>query len=654
MKERLNWIVSIVFVLLTVTPAQAAFIGPSQPPPLGNVPGVIWNIPAANPNSKQSATEYNVAGSARIGGDYYMGDGKALRVDFQGNQDTSLNIGNWGPKSFTLNVIGDIKTDNTDGADGRVSAYEFCYLDALGNPKDCLTTWPSGGGGGPYVQLSGDTMTGVLTLSGDPIGPLDAVTKQYVDDLANGDGEWPFVLLSGDIMTGLLTLSGDPVGPLDAATKQYVDDVAAHNGGEYVQLSGDTMTGILTLSGDPIGLLDAATKQYVDNATGGVTGPFVQISGDTMTGDLLLNTDPTQALQAATKQYVDNIVSGGGGPFVQLGGDTMTGILTLSGNPVAPLDAATKQYVDNSSGVKEVDTGFGLTGGPITNMGTIRVDQPELDAIYVNVPGDTMTGMLQVIPSADAISIYAKTGTAGGVGVKAEANQYAGWFVGDNYGIYSQTSIAGSGTAVRGFNGSIGGSFQGTAQGVAAEGTGVNSEGGNFRGNKTGVFATGKLEGVKAVIETGETGDALIGIGGSNGAKLTGSRYGADARGDLAGVFGIDNNQTGFGYVGYGDTGIYGNGINGVYGVGGIQGVYGENSDSGIYGKVGFYNYSFFGNGDLSIGGDVVAGNNQPSSCSIQLIPSGSGTFQCNNGKFMTGVRKNASNVVDGLVCCEF
>ena len=35
-----------------------------------------------------------------------------------------------------------------------------------------------------YLQLSGGTMTGALTLAGDPAGDLQAATKQYVDNTA--------------------------------------------------------------------------------------------------------------------------------------------------------------------------------------------------------------------------------------------------------------------------------------------------------------------------------------------------------------------------------------------------------------------------------------------------------------------------------------
>jgi hypothetical protein len=46
------------------------------------------------------------------------------------------------------------------------------------------------------LNKAGDVMTGLLTLSGDPIGPLGAVTKQYVDAHLGGGstGEWVFPL----------------------------------------------------------------------------------------------------------------------------------------------------------------------------------------------------------------------------------------------------------------------------------------------------------------------------------------------------------------------------------------------------------------------------------------------------------------------------
>ena len=94
------------------------------------------------------------------------------------------------------------------------------------------------------LPKSGGTMTGKLTLSGDPTSNLHAATKQYVDtglnekadaqDLTSHAGnknnphgvtaaQVGALPISGGIMMGALTLSGNPTANLHAATKQYVD-----------------------------------------------------------------------------------------------------------------------------------------------------------------------------------------------------------------------------------------------------------------------------------------------------------------------------------------------------------------------------------------------------------------------------------------------
>jgi hypothetical protein len=94
-----------------------------------------------------------------------------------------------------------------------------------------------------FVRLIGDTMTGFLTLSGNPTSALHATPKQYVDT-----ADALRVAKSGDTMTGLLTLSGAPTTGLHAATKTYVDTSDALK----VSKSGDTMTGALAMSGNGV------------------------------------------------------------------------------------------------------------------------------------------------------------------------------------------------------------------------------------------------------------------------------------------------------------------------------------------------------------------------------------------------------------------
>ena len=118
-----------------------------------------------------------------------------------------------------------------------------------------------------YVKKAGDTMTGLLNLSGDPTALLHAATKRYVD--------------AGDAATVLVGITA-PVGARDNSL--WWDDDAGllyirYNDGNsvqwvmacpqpdlraFLQKSGDTMNGPLTLHADPVNPMDAATKQYVD------------------------------------------------------------------------------------------------------------------------------------------------------------------------------------------------------------------------------------------------------------------------------------------------------------------------------------------------------------------------------------------------------
>jgi len=126
-----------------------------------------------------------------------------------------------------------------------------------------------------YLSRSGvgesnhtNTMSGNLDMNSnkiinltDPTNPQDAATMAYVDAQVFEASEDAGLKVNkaGDTMTGLLILSGNPAVALGAATKQYVDDTT-------VSLSGDTMTGLLVLSANPSAALGAATKQYVDTA----------------------------------------------------------------------------------------------------------------------------------------------------------------------------------------------------------------------------------------------------------------------------------------------------------------------------------------------------------------------------------------------------
>ena len=78
-----------------------------------------------------------------------------------------------------------------------------------------------------FVAKSGDTMAGPLTLpAGDPVNPLEAANKQYVDKKSGATGD--YVKRAGDTMGGDLNMGGlykitnlaDPANPQDAVNLQ--------------------------------------------------------------------------------------------------------------------------------------------------------------------------------------------------------------------------------------------------------------------------------------------------------------------------------------------------------------------------------------------------------------------------------------------------
>jgi hypothetical protein len=291
-----------------------------------------------------------------------------------------------------------------------------------------------------FVRKAGDTMTGLLVLSGDPVADLGAATKQYVD---NAFDPAQFVDVAGDTMTGELVLFGNPTQALGASPKQYTDAQAAAAqaaaAAESVSLAGDTMTGQLVLFGDPNTALGAATKQYVDVGD----DARVAVAGDTMTGPLVLSGDPSVALGASTKQYTDAQAaaaqSSAAAESVSLSGDTMTGPLILNDDPSVALGAATKQYVDQAeadavtaattaAAAESVslsgDTMTGpliLSGAPATGLGAATKDYADgvaaaaqtaaeatAAAESVSIGGDTMTGPL-VLNADPSVALGAAT-----------------------------------------------------------------------------------------------------------------------------------------------------------------------------------------------------------------------------------------------------
>lgn len=139
-----------------------------------------------------------------------------------------------------------------------------------GGPLTAPTPWIQHPG---YIFYPGGVVVGNPSGLNKGNGAINAQAF-YIDGVLLNLGN--YLPKSGGILTGILTLSGDPVALYDAAPKKYVDNsITTVNGtfANYLPKSGGTLTGSLTLSADPSTALQAATKQYVDAASSGFTFP---------------------------------------------------------------------------------------------------------------------------------------------------------------------------------------------------------------------------------------------------------------------------------------------------------------------------------------------------------------------------------------------
>lgn len=253
-----------------------------------------------------------------------------------------------------------------------------------------------------FVAKTGSTMTGPLNLN-NPTLASHATNKGYVDGQISG-----LLPLTGGTMLGHVLLVGSPSNSLHPASKGYSDAT-------YLARSGGTLTGNVSLTVTPTDAAHVVNRTYADTkvaATGGtmsgflllhanptdnahaarkvwVDSTFLALGGGTMTGFINLHANPTATTHAARKAYVDTMVP--------LAGGTMTGLLTLSGAPSSSSHAATKGYVDSTVGGLGgpfLSLAGGIMSGAIT--GTHGLLQKS------GGTGQAMTGQLVLAELADA------------------------------------------------------------------------------------------------------------------------------------------------------------------------------------------------------------------------------------------------------------
>ena len=235
------------------------------------------------------------------------------------------------------------------------------------------------------LPIAGGTMTGDLTLKGNPTADLMAATKKYVDDsVASATAD---LLSSNNMWTGTNTYnrniyitngsSAGSSGTLYLGVKPTNETVQARIGtdklgGLFYHASTNqphvfrigTNNNVFVICDDNtkvtfssnnnlfatvthdgvakwLGNANTATKLQTARTINGVSfdgtanitiadSTKLPIAGGTMTGDLTLKGNPTADLMAATKKYVDDsVASAGGGDVLAAGNNSFTGANTF-------------------------------------------------------------------------------------------------------------------------------------------------------------------------------------------------------------------------------------------------------------------------------------------------------------------------------------
>ena len=247
--------------------------------------------------------------------------------------------GSW--KNNTAYTVGEIALDTLTSTMWRCEVAHTSSAAPASFPSDRLahpTYWSENSAPVGYVPITGGTMTGLLTLSGEPVDPLDAATKAYADA---GVRSWnsrtgAVTLASADVINAL---GYTPYSVSNPAGYQTAAQVSAALGpyysagttdARYVFKAGDTITGGLNVNGyltaiggfsSSSGLFQVAPNYYLQRSPGDGAWRFVEGGAINSTLDPAGNLTLRGQLSAATGVYARSgltyMAAGGSGVMMQ-------------------------------------------------------------------------------------------------------------------------------------------------------------------------------------------------------------------------------------------------------------------------------------------------------------------------------------------------
>jgi len=230
-----------------------------------------------------------------------------------------------------LNLTAEKATQLVTNYDSHVWLAGSFYADAAatGGPVAARayvgTSWLTGDVANVTLEAV-DVLTGVR-YGRQKVAGVWGAWSELSGSVAANDAR--YVNVTGDTMTGPLTLPGNPAGALDAVPKQYA-----------VAKAGDTMTGGLTLDLASPGLAlskDAGGIAYINVLD------TDRLRWSWWLGDNAAESGANAGSNFKLFAYADNGIDLIGSPLAI---DRATGRMTLIGDPALPLHAVPKQYVD--------------------------------------------------------------------------------------------------------------------------------------------------------------------------------------------------------------------------------------------------------------------------------------------------------------------
>jgi len=133
--------------------------------------------------------------------------------------DGTVKTEYWAVPTTSPATIATVRTTpGTSGHPSQLATEQFVNTALAGKANDSAVVHLNGN-----ETISGAKQFAVAPSLPAPVLATDAVNKAYVDSSVTGSGSGSFVSKAGDTMTGPLTLPGNPVAPNQAANKNYVD-----------------------------------------------------------------------------------------------------------------------------------------------------------------------------------------------------------------------------------------------------------------------------------------------------------------------------------------------------------------------------------------------------------------------------------------------